>query len=66
MAAVLDGWRGEVSFRELARRSGLSDVAVAEVLRGEVVPRPESVAALCSALGKTEAELLQAMAVVVH
>lgn len=66
MAAVLDGWRGDLSFRELARRSGLSDVAVAEVLRGEVVPRPESVTALCAALERTEAELLQAMAERAH
>ena len=62
MATVLDGWRGDLSLRELARRTGRSDVAIADILNGKAIPRPETVAAICDALGRTEADLMREMA----
>lgn len=61
VATVLDGWRGDLSYGEVARRTGLSVPGVSEVLRGVVVPRPETIAALCGALGRTEADLMRAV-----
>ena len=50
VAAVLDGWRGDLSYGEVARRSGLSVPAVSEACRGIVRPRSETLVALCEAL----------------
>lgn len=61
VAAVLDGWRGGLSYGEVARRTGLSVPGVSEALRGVVVPRPETVALLCEAFGRTEADLMRAV-----
>ena len=62
MAAVLNRWRGDVTPTELARRAGLSQPWVRAVMMGEGNPSRDTIVALCGALGKTEADLIRAMA----
>lgn len=40
----------------------MSVSGVSEAIRGVVLPRPETIAALCRALGHTEEDLIRAMA----
>lgn len=61
VAAILEGWRGDLSYRELARRANMAQPSVSAILQGESVPKAETVAALCEALGRTEADLMRAV-----
>jgi transcriptional regulator with XRE-family HTH domain len=61
-AAVLQRWRGKRSYRDVAGAAGLPQSTVFRVLTGEDVPREETIEALCSAFGRTQRDLIQAMA----
>ena len=62
MSAVFQRWQGERSYSDIARLTGMSVSGVSEAIRGAVLTRAETVAALCTALGHTEEELTAEMA----
>lgn len=62
MAAVLEKWRGDLSYGELSRRAQLAVPTVIEVCQGRARPKPETLSALVAALGRTEVELMSEMA----
>lgn len=62
MGAVLERWRGEMSYGALSRASGVSIPTVIDACRGVRTARPETLTAIVSALGKTEADLMREMA----
>lgn len=62
VATVLQRWQGDLSYSDIARATGMSVSGVSEAIRGVVLPRPETIATLCRALGHTEEDLIRAMA----
>lgn len=62
MSAVFQRWQGDLTYSDIARLTGMSVSGVSEAIRGVVLPRAETVAALCDALGHTEEELMREMA----
>ena len=62
MSAVFQRWQGDLTYSDIARLTGMSVSGVSEAIRGVVLPRAETVAILCAALGHTEDELIQAIA----
>ncbi len=62
MSAVLQRWQGDLTFSDIARLTGGSVSGVSRVIQGEVLPRPETLEAICLALGHTQDELVEEMA----
>ena len=62
MSAVFQRWQGDLTYSDIARLTGMSVSGVSEAIRGVVLPRAETVAVLCAAFGRTEQELIQAIA----
>ena len=62
LATVLQRWRGERTYRDVATAAGLPPSTVHRVLTGEDVPRDDTIEALCVAFGRTQQELIAAMA----
>lgn len=58
VASVLDAWRGERTYSDVARATGLSVPSVSAIFRGESVPKEETLAVLCGVLGHSPADLL--------
>ena len=61
--AVFRRWRdaAALSHGEIQRRTGLSLPCIADLMAGRVAPRPETLAAVLGALGRTEEDLLRAL-----
>ena len=64
MAAVFRRWQDDlsISYGEIARRAGLSVPSVSAIMRGESTPKADSVSVICAAFGRSESDLLRAMA----
>lgn len=57
LSDVLREWRGDRTQEEIARAAGLTQSAVSQIEAGHARPRADTLARLCQALGRTEAEL---------
>lgn len=58
MGAVLRRWRGSRLQEEIEALSGISQATISRIEAGKSWPRPDTIEALCRALGHTSADLM--------